>query len=242
MIGMRLSRNILAFLIAFLLILLAFIPVLVVSGLFKHDKFIYSQSRLVIQTTLKILGVHVKVRGLAAVDFSVPQVVICNHLSNLDGPLLLSVLPVNPRVLAKAEARKIPLVGWVMKLADFVFVDRSSLQSRQVALVEAMDKIKKKSYSFLVFPEGTRSKDGSIQDFKKGGFLIALRAGVPVLPVKISGTHALMPPGRKTIGRGTAEVEFFPRQELTDIPENGLARFVKGLQLNIYADKTHENH
>ncbi|MBE0664924.1 MAG: 1-acyl-sn-glycerol-3-phosphate acyltransferase, partial [Candidatus Aminicenantes bacterium] len=205
MVSMRLSRNILAFLIAFLLIVFSFIPVLIVSGLFKHKKFLFSQSRLVIKTTLTLFGVHVKVRGLAAVDFSVPQVVICNHLSNLDGPLLVSVLPVNPRVLIKAEARKIPLVGWVMKLADFVFVDRSSLQRRQEALAAAIEKVKKMCYSFLVFPEGTRSKDGRMRDFKKGSFLIALRAGVPVLPVKISGTHQLMPAGRKTVGAGTVE-------------------------------------
>ena len=99
MVGMRLLRNILAFLLAFLLILLLFIPVLIVSGLFKHDKFLFSQSRLVIRTTLRLLGVKANVRGLDAVDFSVPQVVICNHLSNLDGPLLVSVLPVDPRVL-----------------------------------------------------------------------------------------------------------------------------------------------
>jgi len=239
---MRLLRNILAFLIAFLLILLIFIPVLVICGLFKQDKFLFSQSRLVIKTTLTLLGVQAKVRGLAAVDFSVPQVVICNHLSNLDGPLLVSVLPVNPRVLIKVEARKIPLIGSVMKLADFVFVDRSSPQRRQEALAEAIEKVKKKRYSFLVFPEGTRSKNGRIQDFKKGSFLIALRAGVPVLPIKISGTHQLMPPGRKTVGRGTVEIEFFPRQELKNIAENKLAEFMKSLQQKFYTDKNHENH
>lgn len=242
MVSMRLFRNILAFLIAFLLILLIFIPVLIVSGLFKHQQFLFSQSRMVIKITLTLLGVQAKVHGLAAVDFSVPQVVICNHLSNLDGPLLLSVLPVNPRVLIKAEARKIPLVGWVMKLADFVFVDRSSPQRRQEALAVAIEKIKKKRYSFLVFPEGTRSKDGRMRDFKKGSFLIALRAGVPVLPVKISGTHQLMPPGRKTVGPGTVEIEFFPRQELKNTAENELAEFMKGLQQKFYTDKNHENH
>ena len=242
MVGMRLSRNILAFLIAFLLILLSFIPVVVVSGLFKHEKFLFFQSRLVIKITLAILGVQARVRGLNAVDFSISQVVICNHLSNLDGPLLIGVLPVNPRVLIKAEARKIPLVGWVMKLAGFVFVDRSSSQRRQEALAQAIEKVEKKHYSFLVFPEGTRSKDGRMRDFKKGSFLIALRAGVPVLPVKISGTHQLMPPGRKTVGRGTVDIEFFPRQELKDTKESGLPEFIQNLQLKFYGDKNHENH
>ncbi len=242
MVGMRLLRNILAFLIAFLLILLLFIPVVIISGLFKKDQFLFSQARRVIRITLKLLGVLTEVRGQAAVDFSVPQVVICNHLSNLDGPLLIAALPINPRVLIKIEARKIPLVGWVMKLADFVFVDRSSPQRRQEALAAAIEKIKVKRYSFLVFPEGTRSKDGRIQDFKKGSFLIALRAGVPVLPVRIRGSHRLMPPGQKTVSRGTVEIEFFPRRELPGVAENELQEFVQGLQQEIYADKNHENH
>jgi len=237
MVGMRLTRNILAFLIAFLLILLLFVPVLVVSGLFKQEKFLYAAARLVIRTARKILGVKIVTPGLAAVDFSGPQVMVCNHLSNLDGPLLISVLPVNPRVLIKTEARKIPLIGWIMKLADFVFVDRSSPPRRQEALAEAIEKIKKKNYSFLVFPEGTRSKDGQIQDFKKGSFLIALRAGVPVLPVKISGTHQLLPPGRKTVGRGSVEIEFFPRLDLKNTEESGLAESMQSLQQKIYVDK-----
>jgi 1-acyl-sn-glycerol-3-phosphate acyltransferase len=242
MVGMRLIRNILAFLFAFLLILLLFLPVLLISGLLKHDGFIYFSARLVIKATFKILGVRSETRGLDAVDFSVPPVVICNHLSNLDGPLLVSILPVNPRVLIKAEARKIPVIGWIMRLADFVFVDRSSPQHRQEALAAAIEKIKKKHYSFLVFPEGTRSRNGVTQDFKKGSFLIALRAGVPLLPVKISGTHQLMPPGRKTIGRGTATIDFFPLLELKDVPESELAQFVQSMQRKIYGDKDHENN
>jgi 1-acyl-sn-glycerol-3-phosphate acyltransferase len=242
MMVMRLLRNFLAFLIAFLLILLVFIPVMVVSGLFKRDKFIFSQGRLVIRITLKIIGVRARVRGLENVDFSLPQVVVCNHLSNLDGPLLVSILPVDPRVLIKIEARRIPLVGWVMKLADFVFVDRSSPQRRQEALAEAIGKIREKRYSFLVFPEGTRSRDGSTGDFKKGSFLIALRAGVPVLPVRITGTHQLMPPGRLTAGRGVVDIEFFPPRELNDVAESGLVAFVQDLQQKIYLDEKHEIH
>jgi len=239
---MRLFRNILAYLLAFLLIAALFFPVVVVAALLQQDRFLYFSSRLVIRTVLKILGVRTVVQGLKAVDFSVPPVVICNHQSNLDGPLLLSVLPINPRVLIKAEARKIPLVGWVMKLADFVFVDRSSPQRRQEALAEAIEKIKKKHYSFLVFPEGTRSKDGRAQDFKKGGFLIALRAGAPLLPVKISGTRGLLPPGRKTCGSGTVTIDFFPLLDLGNTPESELAGFISRLQQKIYTDEKHENH
>ena len=198
---MRFLRNILALLSVSLLILLLFLPLLVISGLFRRDAFIYTAGRLVIRTAFRILGVKTAVRGLDPGAFAAAPVIICNHLSNLDGPLLMTVVPVNPRVMIKAETRKIPLVGWVFKLADFVFVDRSSAARRQEALAEAIDKIQRKRYSFLVFPEGTRSRDGAAQDFKKGSFLIALKAGVPVLPVKISGTRRLWPRERRTCGR-----------------------------------------
>jgi len=231
---MRLIRNILAYILAFALILLFFFPVLLISGLLKRDGFLYASARLVIRAILKVLGVKTEVRGFRAADFSRPPVVICNHLSNLDGPMLLSVLPVNPRVLIKAEARKIPLVGWVMRLADFVFVDRSSPQRRQEALAEACEKISKKRYSFLVFPEGTRSKSGVMQDFKKGSFLIAARAGAPLLPVKISGTRDLLPPGRATCGSGTVTIDFFPLQEPGKMPESELPGWIRNLQQTYY--------
>jgi 1-acyl-sn-glycerol-3-phosphate acyltransferase len=233
---MRLIRNILAFLLATLLILLLFLPVLLIAGIFGRVEFIYSSARLVIGTTLAVLGVRTDVRGLDAVDRAQPPVIVSNHLSNLDGPVLVRALPLNPRVLVKAEARRIPLVGWVMKLADFVFVDRSSAPHRQEALEEAIGKIREKRCPFLVFPEGTRSRDGSMQEFKKGGFLIARRAGVPVLPVRISGTHRLLPPGRKTCGAGTVRIDIFPPLDLGGIAESELTGFVRSTQQKFYAD------
>jgi 1-acyl-sn-glycerol-3-phosphate acyltransferase len=233
---MQLIRNILAFLASCLLILLLFLPVAVVSGLLGRDAFIYSTARFVIRTTLKILGVRAVVRGLDSAAFAASPVIICNHRSNLDGPLLVSILPVDPRVLIKAEARRIPLIGWVMKLADFVFVDRSSAMRRQEALNAAIAKIREKRYSFLVFPEGTRSRSGETLDFKKGGFVMAQKAGVPVLPVRITGTYPLLPPGRKTCGRGTVEVDFFPLVNLGDTAESGLPGLIRGLQKKIYGE------
>jgi 1-acyl-sn-glycerol-3-phosphate acyltransferase len=239
---MRFLRNILAYLLAFLLILVLFIPVLIVSGLCRYDKFLFALSRGVFKIILKIIGVKTRVRGLAAIDFSQPMVMVCNHLSNLDGPLLFSALPCNPRVLVKIEARKIPLIGLLLKLADFVFVDRKNPLRRQEALTAAVAMIKKKHYSFLVFPEGTRSKSGQAQKFKKGGFMIALKAGVPVLPVKISGSHQLLPPGRIGVKAGTVEIELFPPLTLAGIQESALSGLIQSLQQKIYQEKNHENH
>ena len=239
---MQFLRNILAYLLAFLLILLLFIPVLIVSGLCRYDKFLFGLSRCVLKIILKITGVKTRVRGLAAIDFSLPMVVVCNHLSNLDGPLLFSVLPFNPRVLIKTETRKIPLIGLVLNLAGFVFVDRKNPLRRQEALTEAVEMIKKNRYSFLVFPEGTRSRSGQVQNFKKGGFKMALKAGVPILPVKISGSYQLMPPGQIGIKAGTVEIELFSPLTLADIQESKLTEWIQNLRQKIYQDKKHENY
>jgi 1-acyl-sn-glycerol-3-phosphate acyltransferase len=239
---MQFFRNMLACLVALLLILFLFIPVLIIAGLFRNDKFLFALSRSAIKIILKIIGVRTRVQGLEAIDFSHPMVVVCNHLSNLDGPLLESVLPSNPRTLIKIESRKIPFIGWVFKTADFVFVDRKNPLRRQEALNEAVAKIKKKHYSFLVFPEGTRSKSGQVQNFKKGGFKMALKAGVPILPVKISGSYQLLPPGQISIKAGTVDIEIFPPMVLDGIQENKLTEWIQNLQQKIYQDKNHGNN
>ncbi len=235
--GMRLTRNIMASLLALVLILLLFIPVWFISGVCRREEFIYSSARLVIGAAVRVLRVRMVVRGLDAVDLSRPPVIICNHLSNLDGPLLIRALPLNPRVLIKAEARRIPVIGWVMKLADFVFVDRSSPSHRQEALAEAVARIQRRRCPFLVFPEGTRSRDGVTREFKKGGFLIARRAGVPVLPVRISGTNLLLPPGRKTCAAGTVFIDVFPLVDPGGVAESDLPGLIRNMQQKLTADE-----
>jgi 1-acyl-sn-glycerol-3-phosphate acyltransferase len=240
--SMRLLRNIPAYLLAFLLIGLFYIPVLVATGLCRRGTFMYALSRHSFKIMLKITGVRVRVRGSAGIDFSRPMVMVCNHLSNLDGPLLFSVLPCNPRALVKSEARKIPLIGLLLKLAGFVFVDRESPPRRQEALDEVVDKIKNKHYSFLVFPEGTRNRDGQTGSFKKGGFKMALAAGVPVLPIRISGSGQLLPPGKMIVKAGTVDIEVFSPLSMAGLREADLPEWIRGLQEKIYRGKDHENH
>jgi len=234
---MRFPRNMLAYLLAFLLLILLYVPVLIVTGLCRQEQFPFTLSRHLFVILGMILGIRTRVRGLGGIDFSQPMVLVCNHLSNLDGPLLFSALPCYPRALIKNEARKIPLVGRMLKLAGFVFVDRKNPPQRQEALAAAVEKIKKKRYSFLVFPEGTRSKDGSVRDFKKGGFKMALEAGVAVLPVRISGSRQLLPPGRMIIRPGVVDIELFSPISLAGLAENDLAGVAADLQKKIYQDK-----
>lgn len=235
---MRLTRNILAFLTATLLILPLFPVVALVSGVCGRREFIYAAARLVIGAALGVLGVRATLRGLDAIDLSRPPLIVSNHLSNLDGPLLVHVLPFNPRVMIKAEARRIPLIGWIMQLAGFVFVDRSSPVRRQEALAEAVERIRGARCPFLVFPEGTRSRDGAMGEFKKGSFVIARRAGVPVLPVRIRGSERLLPPGRRTCAAGRVEIECFPLVDPGAVDESRLGAFVRDVQRELYGGES----
>ena len=128
-----------------------------------------------------------------------------NHQSNFDIPVLYGALPVQFRWLAKAELFKIPVFGQGMRGAGYISIDRSNRQSAFQSLARAAESIRNGT-SIMIFPEGTRSRDGDLQTFKKGGFVMALDAGVPIVPVVISGTHAVMPKGALLIRRRRVRV------------------------------------
>jgi 1-acyl-sn-glycerol-3-phosphate acyltransferase len=134
-----------------------------------------------------------------------PYVFMCNHQSNFDIPVLLGNLPVQFRWLAKAELFKVPIFGRAMHAAGYISIDRSDRQSAFESLQKAAD-VLRGGVSIMVFPEGTRSLDGVLKPFKKGGFVLAIEAGVPVVPVAIRGTHGIMPKGKRLIRPGDVTV------------------------------------
>jgi len=126
------------------------------------------------------------------IDPSKSYIYMANHQSNFDIPVLLAHLPVQFRWLAKAELFKIPLFGLAMKRVGYISIDRGDFRSAVKSLKKAADTIRKGT-SVVIFPEGTRSLDGKIHDFKKGGFIMAIDSQVPIVPVVIHGTRAIMP-------------------------------------------------
>lgn len=153
------------------------------------------------------------------VDPDVQYVVVSNHLSNFDIPLLFRNVPLKIRFLAKKEIYKIPLVAQAMDTAGIVKIDRQSGMSTHEAINAAAAASRARGYSLIVFPEGTRSRTGNMGDFKKGAFRIAVNGQLPILPVVINGTFAVNPPGRKMIYPGHADIRI-----LGSIPTSGMAR------------------
>ena len=163
-------------------------------------------------------GVKVEAVGRERLDPAQSYVFMCNHVSNLDPPIVVPLLPRRTSVLVKKELFRIPILARAMRMARLVAVDRHDRESA-IASVRAGAEVVRAGLNMTVFPEGTRSRDGRLLPFKKGPFYLAEEAGVPIVPVTILGTLEMQPKGYFGIHAGTATVVFHPPIPVTDYPE-----------------------
>jgi 1-acyl-sn-glycerol-3-phosphate acyltransferase len=152
-----------------------------------------------VRGTARAFGIHRELQGweelpLDLRDGTRPAIFIGNHASLFDPPLMISTLPCRPVFMAKRELARVPFLGWVIWLADFIFIDRGHRGAARRSLKQAALRIRA-GQSIVAFPEGTRSRDGHLLPFKKGPFLLAQEAGVPVVPFAIHGGPAILPKG-----------------------------------------------
>ena len=158
---------------------------------------------------LAAAGIRVQVRTLAPLP-DTACLFLVNHASNLDPPLLASVLPRRAAMMVKHELWRVPLLGMGMRLAGFVPVARSgSVEDARRSLARAAA-VLGSGLSLVIFVEGTRSPDGRLLPFKKGPFFLAMESGVPVVPVTIAGTHAVLPKGSLRIRLHAVDVTLHP--------------------------------
>jgi len=145
-------------------------------------------SRLVLRAT----GVRMTVTYEEPLDPARPYVFMANHLSSADIWALFDAVPFTIRMIAKKQLGSIPLFGWAMRVGRFIFIDRQNPVAARRSIDEAARRIKTGS-SVIIFPEGTRSRDGEVAPFKKGGFHLATASGAAIVPVAIVGTREVMP-------------------------------------------------
>jgi 1-acyl-sn-glycerol-3-phosphate acyltransferase len=197
-----------AFIIGWVVLTTAFFAILaiIVSFFTRTGNPVHIVARIWSQSILMVSRVHVSVKGLSNIEPDKSYVYMANHQSNFDIPVLLGYLPVQFRWLAKAELFKIPVFGRAMLGAGYVKIDRFNRQSAFASINKAARRMKD-GVSVMIFPEGTRSKDGSIRQFKKGGFVMAIKSGVPIIPVVIRGTWPIMAKSSLRINRGDVEME-----------------------------------
>jgi 1-acyl-sn-glycerol-3-phosphate acyltransferase len=149
-----------------------------------------------------------------------------NHLSFLDGPLLFLLIPQSIRVILKKEVFRIPVVGQGMRFVGFVPVDRKGVRGGKKSIDRAAQLMRERGYSYLMFPEGTRSRDGRTQAFKRGGFFLALESGAAVAPITIRGTYELMPRGTIFARRGKIDVLFHPPVPVKGYDQNNMQTLI----------------
>jgi 1-acyl-sn-glycerol-3-phosphate acyltransferase len=158
-------------------------------------------------TGVRIAGVKVKAVGLEKIDPARSYIFMSNHISNLDPPIMIPLIPKRTSVMVKKELFKMPILGETMRIGSLVPVDRGNRDAGISAVREA-SKVIRQGVNMTVYVEGGRSFDGRLLPFKKGPFYLAVECQVPVVPVTISGTERAMPKARFSIQPELVTVEF----------------------------------
>ena len=180
---------------------------------------LYSGSCLVVRCGLWLAGIRVEVVGLEQVPSGVACIFMSNHVSNLDPPILIPLIPGRTSVFLKRSLMKIPVLGYGMRLAEFVPVDRGGNVEAAQESTERAKAALGKGLHITTFVEGTRSRDGRLLPFKKGPFFLAVESGAPCIPISISGTETMMRKGSLRIRPGVARVVFHAPVLPADFPD-----------------------
>jgi len=184
------------------------VPVILLSFLDPHAERSVRLTCFWAKGNLWACRVRVRVGGYDRLDPKQAYVFMANHQSQLDILALMAVLDAfQLRWVAKRELRKVPILGLCMQLTHQVLVDRRS-RTQAVATIRQVRGLLGAGISVLFFPEGTRSKDGHLLPFKPGGFAVAVETDVPVVPVTVNGSRALLPPGDWKVRAGEMELVF----------------------------------
>jgi len=212
--------------IVFLILTLLAIPVLLVSVLFGFRDVFLAYGRWMMRVGRIILGIDVEVTGLDRLDRETPYVFMSNHVSFLDGPLLMTILDRLARVIVKRFVFRIPVLGLGMRFSGYVPLDREGAGAGRRSIARAAQWIKEKGYSFLIYPEGTRSFDGKLLRFRRGGFFLALESGAPIVPVTVQGTYELMPRGKWLVRKGRVKITLHEPIPVTGYTQDTMAELV----------------
>jgi 1-acyl-sn-glycerol-3-phosphate acyltransferase len=177
------------------------------TSLFDSDGRIQHQiSRVWSRMLLKVSGVRMQVEGLEKIDPGATYVFVANHRSFMDIPVLLAYLPLQFRFLAKKGLFLIPFLGTHLRRAGHLPVVKDNPRASLKSMTDAARILREHGMSVMLFPEGGRSKDGSLQDFIEGAAYIAVKAGVPVIPIAMTGTREVLPMGSLQIMSGVVEL------------------------------------
>jgi 1-acyl-sn-glycerol-3-phosphate acyltransferase len=170
---------------------------------------LYRTGTWIAKTGIRIAGVRVMLEGRERLDRTRGCIFMSNHVSNLDPPALIPLIPNRVSVLTKKEVFRIPVLGWAMRMASFVPIERSD-REKAIESIGRAAKVLRSGISMMIFVEGTRSPDGRLLPFKKGPFHLAAETGAPIIPVTIVGSRDLLPKGKLVLRPGVVRIVFHP--------------------------------
>lgn len=174
-------------------------------------------------------GIRAEAEGVGIVERSQPCVIMCNHQSVFDIAALVRTLPVPWKFVAKRELLWIPFFGWALAMADQVIVDRRNRTKAVESLSRAAERVSA-GVNVIIFPEGTRTQRSDLGEFKSGGFHLAIQAGVPIVPVAVSGSRRITPKRSLRVESGRMRVRYgdpIPTRGLTTDDRHALKRQVR---------------
>jgi 1-acyl-sn-glycerol-3-phosphate acyltransferase len=177
---------------------------------------LYRVAMWITNAGVRAAGIKIDISGFENIPAGRSCIFMSNHVSNLDPPVTIPLLPGRSSVLLKQELMNIPILGKAMRLAKFVPVERGSRRDAAQASVAAAGDALRSGLHILVYPEGTRSPDGRLSTFKKGPFFLAQETKALIVPIAISGTQTMMRKGSNAITPGVARVQLLPAIEPSD--------------------------
>jgi 1-acyl-sn-glycerol-3-phosphate acyltransferase len=203
-----------AYLLALVVFTIGYGTAVVVLGWLRWPQrpggFLDTVARTYSRSLLRAAGVPVTAEGLEHLAPEGPQLIACNHQSFFDMLALLAVLPVRVRFVAKKELFRVPFFGWAIGVLGYIRLDRQNLKQAFAAYQIAAESLVKGKMHVVVFPEGTRSRTGALLPFKKGPSVLAIAAGVTVVPCYCAGTFGILPKGSVLVRPHPVQVHFGP--------------------------------